>query len=92
MKVLAFKMTSGEEVLARVNSTQEDGSTKVLSYEIENPMTLMVGQGGLGLIPWALANPEGTFKLPAEHVILAYAPAAEIEKQFLQRTSKIALA
>lgn len=58
MKVLAFKMISGEEVLARVNSTQEGANGQVISYEIESPMTLMVGQGGLGLIPWALANPK----------------------------------
>ena len=84
-------MVSGEEVLARVNSTKEDGS-KIVSYNIESPMTLMVGQGGLGLIPWALANPEGTFDLPATSVLLAYPAQAEIEKQFLSRTSKIALA
>lgn len=92
MKVLAFKMISGEEVLARVSAVKEDASGKVLSYEIDSPMTLMVGQGGLGLIPWALANPEGEFTLPSTAVLLAYSPQSEIEKQFLQRTSKIALA
>lgn len=92
MKVLAFKLVTGEEVLARVNSTKEDGSGKAISYEVENAMTLIVSNNGLGLIPWALANPEGTIDLPASAVIVAFSPAAEIEKQFMQRTSKIALA
>lgn len=85
-------MITGEEVLARVNGTQEDSKGKIAHYVIESPMTLMVGQGGLGLMPWALANPEGEFELPVSAILLAYPAQSEIEKQFLSRTSKIALA
>lgn len=92
MQVISLKMVSGEEVLARLKYKIESNGA-LTHYEVESPMTLMAGQRGLALIPWTLSNQDlASIKIPVTHVIVAFEPDEETGKQYLQQTSKIALA
>lgn len=90
-------MVSGEEVVARVSSTKEDQSGNIISYVLDSPQVLSVqnvqGRVGLAFIPWTLSNPDiSSITVPATSVLVTFSPADMVEKQYLQETSKIALA
>lgn len=98
MQVLSFKMIDGSEVVATVKSTKRTTGDKIISYSLQRPHILQfqpMGQGQLGLafVPWTLSNPDiDVLDVPAEAVILSFAPAARVEQQYLQQTSKIEIA
>lgn len=98
MEVKSFKMITGEEVVARLISTNSTlGLTpQVISYKMESPLVLSVhqqgGRVGLGFMPWTLSNPDlGEVDVPASAVVITFKPSDVIEKQYMQETSKIAL-
>lgn len=97
-QVLAFKLLSGEEVIAEV---VRRSLTSISAYEwtVRRPHVLRFhpvapGQMGLAFVPLTLSNPN-LETLIIETKSLLFAPfevSAEVEKQYLQQTSGIALA
>lgn len=98
MNVLSFKLVTGEEIVARVNSTEEDQSGKKISYLVSSAQVLQFqptreGRMALALVPWTLSNPDlDDIRLPAVHVVTSFPPSADVEREYIRQTSKIALA
>ena len=91
MEVKSFKLVTGEEIVARViDETKSE-------FTIDSPQVLQFqrvsqNQMGLAFVPWALSNPEiSELILPRSSTVAVYPPAADVEKQYLSQTSKIAL-
>jgi hypothetical protein len=94
--VKAFKMTTGEEVLAEVLNTTIVND-KVVTYNVRRPHILQFqpvgpGQMGLALVPWTLSNPSiERMEMPAQAVLLTYEPSKKVSDQYLSQTSGISL-
>lgn len=90
MKVKGFKLINGEEIIARF--TVGDGG----SYVLEKPRVLgfqETQQGmGLGFMPYIIGNPDADVVISKTSIIAEYEPRPEIEKAYMQQTSKIQLA
>jgi hypothetical protein len=83
---VSFKLSSGEEIVARLE--KEDDK----SYTLKKPMVLMMQQQGLGLAPFMFSvSPDGKFNLQATSVSCIAKTESEIAKQYLTTTSGIAL-
>ena len=97
MKVIALKMITGEDVVARLESTKFVGEFRETdAYVIDKPFVLHVQhtpQGmAMGLAPWTLANPGmSSLTVPASSVLVMYDVDAGVEQQYLQQTSGIDL-
>ena len=97
--VYAFKMVSGEEVIAELKSTiTMEPSGKPISYHVRRPHILQFqpvgpGQMGLALVPWTLADPTiENLEIPGTAILLKYPAGESTARQYLQQTSGIALA
>jgi|TARA_R110000772_G_C13275418_1_gene436609 hypothetical protein len=84
--VVTFKLTSGEELVARLI---EDTDTY---YKIGRPMVIAMGERGPGLMPYLFTvNPEKEIKLAKGTVTVCEATDKAFADQFLQSTTSIAL-
>lgn len=89
MSIVLMKLCSGEEIIA-------DEVYGELSAKYKRPRVLQVmqqqnGQMGAALVPWMIADQDGTFPIDAIHIITKVDAPSEIEKVYLQQTSGIAL-
>lgn len=83
---VSFKLSSGEELVARLESENEK------SYTLKKPMVLIAQQQGLGLAPFMFSvSPDGKFVLQANSVSCVAKTQEEIAKQYLSQTSGIAM-
>jgi hypothetical protein len=84
--VVTFKLTSGEEIVAKL---VEDGAAY---YKLSRPMVIGMGQQGPGLMPYLFTvHPDKDVKLNKGVVAMAEATDEQFAKQFLQSTTGIAL-
>jgi hypothetical protein len=84
--VVTFKLTSGEEIVAKL---VEDGAAH---YKLSRPMVIGMGQQGPGLMPYLFTvHPDKDVKLNKSVVAMAEATDEQFAKQFLQSTTGIAL-
>jgi len=84
---VTFKLTSGEEIVARL----EEETDK--SYTVKKPMVLIAQQQGLGLAPFMFSvSPSGKFVLQSNAVSCIAKTEEEIGKQYVSQTSGIAIA
>jgi hypothetical protein len=82
---VSFKLTSGEEIIARLDSEEEK------SFSLSKPMVMVVQQEGMGLAPFMFSvNPDGKFFLQSSSVACIAKTEEEISKQYLSQTSGIA--
>jgi hypothetical protein len=85
--VITLKLTSGEEIVAKL---VEDGTTY---YKLSKPMVIGMGQKGPGLMPYLFTvSPDKDIKLQKATVTVAEATDEAFAKQFLESTTGIALA
>ena len=85
-EVITFKLTSGEELVAKL---VEDGAAY---YKLSRPMVIGMGQQGPGLMPYLFTvHPDKDVKLNKNVVAMAEATDEQFAKQFLQSTTGIAL-
>jgi hypothetical protein len=85
-EVVTFKLTSGEELVAKL---VEDGAAY---YKLSRPMVIGMGQQGPGLMPYLFTvHPDKDVKLNKGVVAMAEATDEQFAKQFLQSTTGIAL-
>ena len=86
-EVVTFKLTSGEEIVAKL---VDDGP---MHYRLSRPMVIAMGPNGPGLMPYLFTvNPDKEVKLNKGTVTVAEATDAVFAKQFLEQTSGIKLA
>ena len=83
---VSFKLSSGEEIVARLDEESEK------SYTLKKPMVLVAQQQGLGLAPFMFSvSPDGKFVLQANSVSCVAKTETEIAKQYMSQTSGIAM-
>ena len=85
-EVITLKLTSGEEIVAKLVS--EEG----LYYKLSRPMVIGQGPQGPGLMPYLFTvHPDKEVKLNKITVTVAEATDESFAKQFLESTSGIKL-
>ena len=85
-EVVTFKLTSGEELVAKL---VEDSAAY---YKLSRPMVIGMGQQGPGLMPYLFTvHPDKDVKLNKSVVAMAEATDKQFADQFLQSTTGIAL-
>jgi len=85
-EVVTFKLTSGEELVAKL---VDDGP---MHYILSRPMVIAMGPNGPGLMPYLFTvNPDKEVKLSKSTVTVAEATDQTFAKQFLEQTSGIKL-
>lgn len=85
-EVITLKLTSGEELVARL---VEDSLTY---YKLKNPQVIGMGPKGPGLMPYLFTvDPDREVKLLKTTVTVAEATDEQFAKQFLESTSGIKL-
>ena len=91
-KIIALKLTSGEEIIARLEEHDEETLT------LDRPMTLGIGASPedprrpvIQMMPWLVSNQDGNCKVNRSHVVAQIIPHAELEKGYLTQTSGIQL-
>jgi hypothetical protein len=85
-EVVTFKLTSGEELVAKLI---EDGAAY---YKLSRPMVIGMGQQGPGLMPYLFTvHPDKEVKLNKGVVAMAEATDKQFADQFIQTTTGIKL-
>jgi hypothetical protein len=85
--VITLKLTSGEEIVAKLTEETND------YYKLSKPMVIGMGQKGPGLMPYLFTvSPTKDVKLLKQAVTVAEATDEQFAKQFLESTTGIALA
>ena len=86
-EVITFKLTSGEEIVAKL---VENGP---MYYKLNRPMVIGMGAKGPGLMPYLFTvHPDKEIKLSKSTVTVAEATDEQFAKQFIESTTGIALA
>ncbi len=90
-EVIALKLSSGEEIVARVEGVDND------KYTLDRPQMLGVARAEDGslviqMVPWLASNQDGNCVVYKTHVVAEIEPHAELEKGYLSKTSGIQLA
>lgn len=86
-EVISIKLTSGEEVLAKL---VEDGP---LYYKLNRPMVLSMGPQGIGMMPYLLtASVEKDIKMFKSAVTVIEATEKSFADAYIQQTTGIKLA
>jgi hypothetical protein len=85
-EVVTFKLTSGEELVAKLI---DDGAAY---YKLSRPMVIGMGQQGPGLMPYLFTvHPDKEVKLNKSVVAMAEATDKQFADQFIQSTTGIKL-
>jgi len=83
-EVVTFKLTSGEEIVAKL---VEDGP---VYYKLSRPMVIGMGQQGPGLMPYLFTvHPDKDVRLNKSVVAMAEATDKQFADQFIQSTTGI---
>lgn len=85
--VITLKLTSGEEVVGRLQDNQDHKSVY-----IKKPVTFMMGAQGLGLVPFAFSAPQDvTISFPENVIICKFKTDQIVAKQYIQQTTGLTL-
>jgi len=91
-KIIALKLSSGDEIIARLEDTDDEGFT------VDRPMALGIGPSPddprvpvIQMVPWLVSNQDGSCKINKRNVVAEITPHTELEKGYLQQTSGIQL-
>ena len=86
-EVVTFKLTSGEEVVAKLVEETET------QYKLSRPMVLSMTQQGVGMMPYLFTvHPDTEVKLNKTTITMVEATDKSFADQFLQSTTGIKLA
>ncbi len=82
--IVAFKLVNGDEIVAKVGETNNDG------YTVSSPLVVVPGQQGIGLIPFMFTLPaDKKLQLNSEH-IMCHAEAHEnFRNHYIKMTTGI---
>lgn len=82
--VYTIKITSGEEMIAKVTAVNED------FLEIEEPVSIAPSQQGLGFVPSVFtADPKGKFMLNTKNITVYGETDDAIKMKYLEATTGI---
>ena len=81
---VSFKLTTGDEIVARVASSDSD------SFEISKPCTVMPSPQGMGLIQSLFtADADVNVRLQKQHIVM-HAPSIDaMQKHYIKTTTGI---
>ena len=83
--VVSLKLSSGEEIVARLDSETPK------EYTLKKPMVLIMQNEGLGLAPYMYSvSPDAKFNVLVNSVSCIAKTQDEIAKQYISTTSNIA--
>ena len=88
--VKVLKLTTGEEIIARVKQNRD-------YMELEKPMTLAPvpgqspGQMGFAMVPWMMAAKGDLIQLSLSHIVVETEAKGEIEKNYLASITGLSL-
>ena len=86
-EVITLKLTSGEELVARLVEEGDD------FYKLSKPSVIGMSPKGPALMPYLFTvNPDTEIKLQKSTVTVAEATDEQFAKQFIESTTGIALA
>ena len=86
-QVVCFKLSSGEEVIAKVKSSEDS------FIVVSSARTLVAMQNGAGLAPIASMGEHNTeLSLSKSAIMFTYSPQKEIETKYTQEVSNISIA
>lgn len=78
-----FRLTSGEEILAKVLDDKH-------GWTIKDPTLLVpMGKGSLGLMPWLPYTETDSMVLPVSFVHLVLTPKPEMTSNYIEATSNL---
>lgn len=84
--VVSFKLTSGEEVIARLEEENDK------AYKVTKPLMLAATQQGLGLAPYMFSvSPETKVNMNKAAVVSVSKTIKEMADQYIQGTTGIHL-
>ena len=89
-EVKVLKLTTGEEVIARVEQQRD-------YMMLEKPMTLTpvpgqtAGQMGFAMVPWMMAAKGDFIQLSLSHIVVETEAKGEIEKNYLASITGLSL-
>jgi hypothetical protein len=82
--VVTFKLTSGEELVARLQERTATG------YKVSKPMVLTMGPKGIGLMPYLItASHDEDLEISAHVVAVVTATDKDPSDQYIQSTTGI---
>ena len=82
--VITLKLTSGEELVARLANETDT------HYRLTKPMVIAMGPNGPGLLPYLFTvDPDRTIGLSKTTVTVAVASDKQFAQQYLQSTTNI---
>jgi hypothetical protein len=85
-EVVTLKLTSGEEIVAKLVEDKES------YYKLSKPMVIGMGQQGPGLMPYLFTvSPEKEIKINKMTIVVAEATDKSFADQFVQSTTGIKL-
>lgn len=85
--VVSLKLSSGEEILGRLEAEKENNVT------LKKPMVLIAQEKGLGLAPFMFSvSPDGRFVMKSTAISCMAKTEPEIAKQYVATTSGIVTA
>ena len=83
---VSLKLTSGEEIVARLESEQPT------NYTLKKPMVLIAQEKGLGLAPFMFSvSPSGKFVMQSNAVSCIAKTESAIADQYIETTTGIKL-
>jgi len=86
-EVITFKLTSGEEIVAKLLENSP------MYYKLSRPMVIGMGPKGPGLMPYLFTvHPDKEIKLAKSTVTVAESTDKTFADQFIETTTGIALA
>lgn len=85
-EVYTFKLNSGEEVIAKIKSIEEDHIT------ISEPVSVAPGPQGMGLVPSMFtADPQASVRLNTNSVALSSPTEDNVKMKYLEATTGISV-
>lgn len=86
-EVIGLKLSSGEEIIARVVERNED----TIVLDRPNMVGLVPTKEGVSiqLMPWLASNQDGKPIVSLAHVVAEVTPDVQLEKGYLSKTSGI---
>jgi hypothetical protein len=85
-QVISLKLTSGEELIAKL--VEETGN----GYKLSKPLVLSMSPQGIGMIPFMFTvNPDKELLIKKESVIALQSTDTQFADQYTQGTTGIAL-
>ena len=88
--VKIFKLTTGEEIIARAEQEQDNMILKQPMI-LQAVPTQVQGAMGMALVPWMISAKGDFIKISLEHIVVETEPKPDLEKSYLSQISGITL-